>query len=236
MSSAVSHSQQEKFCLRWNDFESNLSEAFKELRQESQFLDVSLLCDGDQQIEAHRVVLSACSGFFRNVLRRSRHQHPLVYLKGIHQADLNHILDFIYYGEVSISQENLNSFLSVAEELKIKGLTQNNLNLEEGKAKTTRSATPVRAGASERKISPTEELVEVKDEDSAQPPTGSQEMEASEMFDDDIQYEDENQFQDIYQSQAGNQGKHFLIPVKTDFCLTIKFKLQNCDQNQNPCH
>ena len=47
-------SQQEKFCLRWNDFESNLSGAFRELRQESEYLDVTLLCEDEDQIEAHR--------------------------------------------------------------------------------------------------------------------------------------------------------------------------------------
>ena len=71
----------EKFCLRWNDFESNITGAFKELREDKDFFDVILAC-ADGQIQAHKLILSACSTFFRTILRRNKHEHPLVYLKG----------------------------------------------------------------------------------------------------------------------------------------------------------
>jgi len=114
----------EKFCLRWNDFEHNISSAFRELRDDKDFFDVTLACE-DEQIQAHKVILSACSPFFRNVLRRNPHQHPLLYLKGVNYADLQSVLNFMYHGEVNVAQEELNSFLSVAEDLRVKGLTQN---------------------------------------------------------------------------------------------------------------
>ena len=114
----------EKFCLRWNDFESNISLAFRELRDDNEFFDVTLACD-DEQIQSHKMILSACSPFFRNILRRNPHQHPLLYLKGVKYTDLQAVLNFMYHGEVSIAQEELNSFLAVAEDLKVKGLTQN---------------------------------------------------------------------------------------------------------------
>jgi len=114
----------EKFCLRWNDFETNISNAFKELRDDKDFFDVTLACD-DEQIQAHKVILSACSPFFRNVLRRNPHQHPLLYLKGVKYTDLQSVLNFMYHGEVNVAQEELNSFLAVAEDLRVKGLTQN---------------------------------------------------------------------------------------------------------------
>ena len=115
----------EKFCLRWNDFESNISGAFRELRDDKDFFDVTLACE-DEQIQAHKVILSACSPFFRTVLRRNPHQHPLLYLKGVKFSDLQSVLNFMYHGEVNVAQEELNSFLAVAEELRVKGLTQNN--------------------------------------------------------------------------------------------------------------
>jgi len=115
----------EKFCLRWNDFESNISGAFRELREDKDFFDVTLACD-DEQLQAHKVILSACSPFFRTVLRRNRHEHPLLYLKGVKYADLVSVLNFMYHGEVNVAQEELNSFLAVAEDLKVKGLTQGN--------------------------------------------------------------------------------------------------------------
>jgi len=123
-------SSSEKFCLRWNDFETNISVAFRELREEKDFFDVTLACD-DSQIQAHKVILSACSPFFRNVLRRNPHQHPLLYLKGVKYKELLSVLNFMYMGEVNVAQEELNSFLSVAEDLRVKGLTQNNASNSE---------------------------------------------------------------------------------------------------------
>ena len=114
----------EKFCLRWNDFEKNISFAFQELREDKDFFDVTLACD-DEQIQAHKVILSACSPFFRNILRRNPHSNPLLYLKGVKFPDLQSVLNFMYHGEVNVAQGDLNSFLAVAEDLQVKGLTQN---------------------------------------------------------------------------------------------------------------
>merc|ERR1711944_363288 len=117
-------SSSEKFCLRWNDFENNISVAFRELRDDKDFFDVTLACD-DEQIQAHKVILSACSPFFRNILRKNPHAHPLLYLRGVKYSDLQSVLNFMFHGEVNVAQEELNSFLAVAEELRVKGLTQN---------------------------------------------------------------------------------------------------------------
>ena len=115
----------DKFCLRWNDFENNISTAFRELREDKDFFDVTLACD-DNQLQAHKVILSACSPFFRSVLKKNPHQHPLLYLKGVKYEDILSVLNFMYHGEVNVAQEELNSFLAVAEDLQVKGLTQNN--------------------------------------------------------------------------------------------------------------
>merc|ERR1711979_56850 len=115
----------EKFCLRWNDFESNISVAFQELREDKEFFDVTLACE-ENQVQAHKVILSACSPFFRTILKRNKHEHPLLYLKGVKYGDLVSVLNFMYHGEVNIAQEDLNTFLTVAEDLKVKGLTQTN--------------------------------------------------------------------------------------------------------------
>jgi len=114
----------EKFCLRWNDFETNISGAFRELKEDKDFFDVTLACE-DEQLQAHKVILSACSPFFRTILRRNRHEHPLLYLKGVKYAYMASVLNFMYHGEVNVAQEELNSFLAVAEDLKVKGLTEN---------------------------------------------------------------------------------------------------------------
>ena len=113
----------EKFCLKWNDFEQNIVGSFKELRNETDFADVTLVCEEDQHIEAHKLILTACSPFFRTVLKNNKHSHPLIYMRGLKAKDLVSIVDFIYHGEANILQDDLDSFLSLAEELQLKGLT-----------------------------------------------------------------------------------------------------------------
>merc|ERR1719186_2411349 len=120
----------EKFCLKWNEFEANIGIAFRELREDKDFFDVTLACD-DEQIQAHKVILSACSPFFRKVLKRNRHEHPLLYLKGVKYRDITALLNFMYHGQVNVAQEELDSFLTIAEDLQIKGLTQNTTKGEE---------------------------------------------------------------------------------------------------------
>jgi len=116
---------QENLCLRWNDFEKNISSSFKDLLEENELYDVTLACD-DKEVKAHKVILSVCSGFFKQVLGGKSHQHPLIYLRGVKYKDLLYLLDFMYLGQVSVAQDDLASFLSVAEDLRVKGLTQVN--------------------------------------------------------------------------------------------------------------
>ena len=127
--------ESDKFCLRWNDFESNLSTAFQSVREEKELYDVTLACDGGGEFQAHRLVLSACSQVFRQVICRKsqlggNQQQQVIYLRGVNSRDLKFILSFMYQGEVSIAQDHLNSFLAVAEDLQVKGLTQEKTDSE----------------------------------------------------------------------------------------------------------
>ena len=110
----------EKFCLKWNDFQ-KISSSFKEIRED--FCDVTLLGEDYQKIEAHKVILAVSSTKFQELIKQSQHPHPLLYMKGIKGSHLSAVVDFMYHGEVSIAQEDLNDFLSLAEELQLKGLT-----------------------------------------------------------------------------------------------------------------
>ena len=110
-----------KFCLRWNDFEVNISNAFHELKEEKDFTDVTLACN-DNQVEAHKVILAASSPFFKRILKKNPHSHPLIYLKGIKASDVEAVLNYIYHGEVNLEEANLKTFLEVAEDLEVKGL------------------------------------------------------------------------------------------------------------------
>ena len=112
----------EKLCLQWNGFKENTINAFGNLREVSEFADVTLACKDGEQVEAHKVVLAASSSFFQNLLRRNKHTHPLIYIRGLQMDDLLAILDFLYCGEANVFETNLESFLAVAEELQITGL------------------------------------------------------------------------------------------------------------------
>ena len=120
-----------KFCLKWNDFQANVSSAFGSLREERDFADVTLACEDGRQVEAHKVILASSSPFFNTVLKRNNHQHPLIYMRGLKYEDLVAILDFLYHGEANIYQDNLDSFLAIAEELKLKGLAGSESEKEE---------------------------------------------------------------------------------------------------------
>ena len=68
------------------------------------------------------MILAASSPFFQRILKRNKRSQPLIYMKGMRSDDLTAIIDFLYYGEANIYQENLDSFLAIAEELQLKGL------------------------------------------------------------------------------------------------------------------
>ena len=112
----------EKLCLKWNDYQDNVNSAFASLREENDFADVTLACEDGQQVEAHKVILAASSPFFQNLLKKNKHPHPLIYMKGIKHEILLAVVDFLYLGEANVFQESLDSFLEIAEELRLKGL------------------------------------------------------------------------------------------------------------------
>ena len=112
----------EKLFLQWNDFKDNVNSAFGNLREDKDFCDVTLACEDGQQVAAHKVILAASSPFFQKLLKQNKHPHPLIYMRGIKSNDLLAIVDFLYSGEANVYQENLDSFLTIAEELQLKGL------------------------------------------------------------------------------------------------------------------
>merc|ERR1711936_1173219 len=120
----------EKLCLQWNDFKDNISSAFGDLREDQEFTDVTLACEDGQQVEAHKVVLIASSPFFLNILKRNKHTHPLIFMRGVKSENLTAMVDFFYHGETNVFQENLDSFLVLAEELQLKGLRGNQTEKE----------------------------------------------------------------------------------------------------------
>ena len=120
------------FCLRWNNHQSNLLSVFGQLLQIEAFCDVTLACDGGS-IKCHKMVLAACSNYFQKLFMENDCNHPIVFLKDITYVQIRAILDYMYMGEVSVQEEDLNGMLRIAEALKVKGLVEID---EEDKAST----------------------------------------------------------------------------------------------------
>jgi len=127
----------QRFSLRWNNYQSHLVTAFESLMEEKEFVDVTLGVEG-KKLPAHKMLLSACSPYFRELLKGNQCSHPIIVLRDVKYDDLTSLLQFMYNGEVNVAQEQLNSFLKTAESLKIRGLTDN----EEGEPEAPRP--PVR--------------------------------------------------------------------------------------------
>ena len=83
---------EEAFSIKWTEFHKNISHSFNELREEETFFDVTLVADDEVQLQAHKLVLSACSDFFKSILTKNPHSHPLIYLSGITSENLTYVL------------------------------------------------------------------------------------------------------------------------------------------------
>ncbi|XP_057652329.1 protein abrupt-like isoform X2 [Diorhabda carinulata] len=113
----------QQYCLRWNNHQPNFISVFSSLLNSQSLVDVTLAAEG-KQLQAHKVVLSACSSYFQSLFATNPCKHPIVILKDVKFTDLKVMVDFMYHGEVSVSQEQLPCILKTAEMLKIKGLTE----------------------------------------------------------------------------------------------------------------
>ncbi|CAK9829397.1 Longitudinals lacking protein-like [Anthophora retusa] len=118
----ANNSLSEQFSLRWNNFSSNLTSGFLNHFTENDLVDVTLAVEG-QLLQAHKLVLSVCSPYFKNIFKENPCQHPVIILKDMKCNEIESLLKFMYQGEINIKQEDLSTFLKVAQTLQIRGLT-----------------------------------------------------------------------------------------------------------------
>ncbi|KAI8117465.1 isoforms H/M/V, Longitudinals lacking protein [Lucilia cuprina] len=116
----------QQFCLRWNNHQSTLISVFDTLLENETLVDCTLAAEG-KFLKAHKVVLSACSPYFAtlNILQEQYDKHPIFILKDVKYQELRAMMDYMYRGEVNISQDQLAALLKAAESLQIKGLSDN---------------------------------------------------------------------------------------------------------------
>ncbi|XP_066584386.1 longitudinals lacking protein, isoforms H/M/V isoform X11 [Prorops nasuta] len=112
-----------QFCLRWNNHQSTLIQNFDTLLESGTLVDCTLAAEG-KYLKAHKVVLSACSPYFEGLLSEHYDKHPVFILKDVKFKELKAMMDYMYRGEVNISQDQLAALLKAAESLQIKGLSE----------------------------------------------------------------------------------------------------------------
>ncbi|KAI4498483.1 hypothetical protein M0802_006418 [Mischocyttarus mexicanus] len=117
-------SHQQQFCLKWNSFGINLATAFSNLFESDRLADVTLFCEG-VTFKAHKLILAACSKHFQELFEGSPPSPAgvIVILDGTSADNMRSLLEFMYRGEVHVSQDSLSSFLKAAECLQVKGLS-----------------------------------------------------------------------------------------------------------------
>ncbi|CAG9832972.1 unnamed protein product [Diabrotica balteata] len=112
---------QSHYSLRWNNHQTHILSAFEALLQAETLVDVTLVC-AETSVRAHKVVLSACSPFFQRIFSENPCKHPVIVLKDFNGWEVQAIVDFMYKGEISVIQEQLQSLIKAAESLQVRGL------------------------------------------------------------------------------------------------------------------
>ncbi|KAM7350491.1 uncharacterized protein ACRADG_009059 [Cochliomyia hominivorax] len=136
-------SHRQEFCVRWNSHLGSIGAAFPQLLAGQRFVDVTLACEG-HQVHCHRLVLAACSSYFESILAENPCKHPVIILPSeIKLWEIQALVDFMYKGEVNVTQAGLPQLLRCAEQLRIRGLYGSDaaLNLNQLKAMTSKATT-----------------------------------------------------------------------------------------------
>jgi BTB/POZ domain len=90
----------------------------RRMRDEEDLVDITFACEG-KKIGAHKLVLFSCSPYFKDLLSSNKSSHPVFFFHDISYDILKAILEYMYMGEVHITNENLKDFIRVAEALQV---------------------------------------------------------------------------------------------------------------------
>lgn len=88
-----SASPDDSFCLKWNDFHTSVTSSFADLRAESDLFDITLVCEGGKNLQAHRIILSACSLVFKRLIKSAKNaKEPTILLWDVKPSDMEALL------------------------------------------------------------------------------------------------------------------------------------------------
>merc|ERR1712133_178456 len=116
---------QEKYNLNWPTYSDHLREMLHEMMKSNELTDVTLVCDDKRQYKAHKIVLSACSSVFKNIINDLPQNNSVIYLRGIQHQEMESILEFMYSGVAKFHQNRMAEFLNVSKNLEINEINKN---------------------------------------------------------------------------------------------------------------
>lgn len=131
--------EDQQFCLKWSNHHSNMVDIFGRLLTDEALCDVTLACDGFS-FKAHKLILSASSSFFQNLFLENPCTHPIIILPDLKYIDMKALVDFMYNGQINVSESQLPKLLKAAENLRIKGLSDCRLKYSANQSNTAEAS------------------------------------------------------------------------------------------------
>ena len=116
----------ESFSLDWNEYNDHLKDLMLKMIKTTEYSDVTLMCE-DFQFNAHKSILSACSPELCKIIQLTPEKNPVIYLRGVHSKEMEALIEFMYLGRTRIKQDDLQELLNVAQDLKIRGIGDKDL-------------------------------------------------------------------------------------------------------------
>ncbi|XP_034230210.1 protein tramtrack, beta isoform-like isoform X2 [Thrips palmi] len=114
-------SDKKAFHLRWDNHMESMRSLFERSYYDQAFTDVTISCP-DGKLQAHKLILSACSPYFESVFKDNPCKHPVLIFREIKQREMSTLLEYMYRGEVDVLDSELQPLIQVATDLQIRGL------------------------------------------------------------------------------------------------------------------
>ena len=127
---------QEKYSLMWKYFPDHVRSILQNMMESDDLTDVTIMCADQIQFKTHKVILSACSEVFKDIIKSSNSMpSSVIYLRGIHSTEMKSLLEFMYLGQATLDQDRMTDFLNIAKDLKVKGMENSMETAENDKNK-----------------------------------------------------------------------------------------------------
>ena len=119
-----------RYQVTWDSYQDHLKSTMQEIMTSTEYTDVTLVSDDLHSVRAHKVILSAVSPVLKSILNNVTEKNSAIYLRGIMYQDLQSIMEYIYLGETTLSQEKINEFLNIARNLQVKDIGNTSYNVK----------------------------------------------------------------------------------------------------------